>query len=379
MAKINVPRLRFREFNESWQSNNLGDKLKVTMGQSPHSKNYTNDCNQNILVQGNADILDGKINPRIYTSEVTKVSKKNEIIMTVRAPVGELAVNYFSSVVIGRGVASLAGNSFDYFLLERSKMIGIWNRLSSGSTFDAVNSSDIKSLKINYPSLNEQKIIGSFFVKIDKIIELKKKKLELLKKLKQGYIKKMLTENEELIPKLRFSRFNGTWKKLNIGEVINYEQPTKYIVKSTKYSDEFSTPVLTAGKTFLLGYTNEESVKVASETNPVIIFDDFTTSSHYVNFPFKVKSSAMKILTAANNNDTYFMYCLLKSINYVPADHSRQWISNFSKMSLMIPDYYEQNKISLFIKKIDKMINVQCKEIKALQQEKKAYLQKMFI
>ena len=86
------------------------------------------------------------------------------------------------------------------------------------------------------------------------------------------------------------------WKEYTLGELLQYEQPTAYIVKSTDYNDNYKTPVLTAGKTFILGYTNER--QGVYDELPVIIFDDFTTASQYVNFKFKVKSSAMKILKA---------------------------------------------------------------------------------
>lgn len=185
-----VPRLRFSGFTGEWKSGFLGDKCDITMGQSPNSKNYTNDSKQNILVQGNADISKGKIFPRIYTSEITKISKKSEIIMTVRAPVGELAVNQFDNVVIGRGVASLSGNVFDYFLLTRIKENGIWNRVSSGSTFDAVNASDIKSVKLYIPKNNEQQKIGGFFSKLDQLINNQSKKIEALKQQKKAYLQK---------------------------------------------------------------------------------------------------------------------------------------------------------------------------------------------
>lgn len=216
----NIPRLRFSEFDEEWKCGRIEDKMDVTMGQSPHSENYTYDTNQNILVQGNADILNGEIHPRIYTSEITKISKKNEIIMTVRAPVGELALNQFKKVVIGRGVASLSGNIFDYFLLDRIKRMGIWNRLSSGSTFEAVNSSDIKSINIKFPKIDEQQKIGSFFLNIDKLISLQTRKLKQLKKLKQGYLQKMFPQSLKLMPILRFNEFNDEWNYVRLGNVV---------------------------------------------------------------------------------------------------------------------------------------------------------------
>ena len=102
-------------------------------------------------------------------------------------------------------------------------------------------------------------------------------------------------------------RFSGEWKRVELGDLLDYQQPTPYLVESTEYSDDFSTPVLTAGKTFILGYTDEES-GIFSEQLPAIIFDDFTTDSKFVDFPFKAKSSAMKILTAKEGVSIKYVY-----------------------------------------------------------------------
>ncbi|VTR50727.1 Type I restriction enzyme EcoR124II specificity protein [Actinobacillus pleuropneumoniae] len=96
------------------------------------------------------------------------------------------------------------------------------------------------------------------------------------------------------------------WKSL--GEVAKYEQPTKYLVKSTNYNDDFNTPVLTAGKTFILGYTDEIDGIYPAKSNPIIIFDDFTTANKWVDFDFKVKSSAMKMITSSDENKFSLKY-----------------------------------------------------------------------
>ena len=102
-------------------------------------------------------------------------------------------------------------------------------------------------------------------------------------------------------PKIRFEGYSDVWERRKLGEIFKYEQPGPYIVSSTDYDDSYDTPVLTAGQSFILGYTNEtDGIKKASPASPVVIFDDFTTSSHYVDFPFKVKSSAMKLLILRN-------------------------------------------------------------------------------
>ena len=133
-----------------------------------------------------------------------------------------------------------------------------------------------------------------------------------------------------------------------LSELMNYEQPGKYIVSSTDYNDDFETPVLTAGQSFILGYTNEtDGVYQASKESPVIIFDDFTTSSHWVDFPFKVKSSAMKLLIAKDDNiaTLRYLYFCIKNIKYEPGSHARQWIDKYSKIKVPVPPLEIQQEI----------------------------------
>lgn len=135
---------------------------------------------------------------------------------------------------------------------------------------------------------------------------------------------------------------------LPLEETLKYEQPTKYIVKSTDYDNTFDTPVLTAGQTFILGYTNETSgIYHASKDNPVIIFDDFTTANKWVDFKFKVKSSAMKLLTPRDNNkfNIRYLYHTIQTIKYIPVDHSRQWIEKYSKFTIPVPPMEVQREI----------------------------------
>ena len=182
------------------------------------------------------------------------------------------------------------------------------------------------------------------------------------------------------VPKIRFPGFTEDWEQRKLGDILQYEQPQKYIVSSTNYDDSFEIPVLTAGQTFILGYTNEsEGVKEASPNKPVIIFDDFTTSSHYVDFPFKIKSSAMKLLTLTNERDNiYFAFEALQNLNYVPQNHERHWISIFSDFDISIPSYGEQQKIGALFKEIDSTITLHQRKLESMKLLKKSLLQKMF-
>ena len=136
-----------------------------------------------------------------------------------------------------------------------------------------------------------------------------------------------------------------SWEMVKLGDVLDYEQPTNYIVKSDLYDNKFKTPVLTAGKSFILGYTDETD-GIFSKL-PVIIFDDFTTVSKYVDFPFKVKSSAMKILKAKEGvADNRFMFYLLQTLNLDCEQHKRYWISKFAPFQIPLPPLPIQKRIA---------------------------------
>ena len=146
------------------------------------------------------------------------------------------------------------------------------------------------------------------------------------------------------------------WELCRLEDILEYEQPQAYIVKSTEYSDKYITPVLTPGKTFVLGYTNEsEGIYNAL---PVIIFDDFTTESKYVDFPFKVKSSAMKILRAKGEIDIRYVAFFMSITRLAGDTHKRYWISEYSKLYIPIPPFQEQKRIVAKIKELSMQLDL---------------------
>ena len=180
---------------------------------------------------------------------------------------------------------------------------------------------------------------------------------------------------------LLYSISTNSWEQRKLGDVFKYEQPQTYIVENTEYDDKNKIPVLTAGQSFILGYTDEHfGIKEANERNPVIIFDDFTTSSHYVDFPFKVKSSAIKLLTLSTTKDNvYCAYNVLKNISYLPVSHERHWISTFTKFDILLPKSVdEQELIGEYFKLLDKLITLHQRKLDRLKNIKKSMLDKMF-
>ncbi|WP_438264611.1 hypothetical protein [Bifidobacterium bifidum] len=162
-------------------------------------------------------------------------------------------------------------------------------------------------------------------------------------------------------PQYKCINYTPAWEQRKLGELFDYEQPQPYIVRGTEYDDSFPTPVLTAGQSFVLGYTNEkQGIKMASPEHPVIIFDDFTTSSHFVDFPFKVKSSAIKLLTLRDKNeDIHFAYQVLQNIAYTPVSHERHWISKFATFATLMPECKsEMQAIGHFMSNLDGLITL---------------------
>ena len=187
----NMPVLRFADFSEPWEQRKLGDTVQITMGQSPNGENYTDNPRDHILVQGNADMKNGRVCPRVWTTQVTKKADPEDIILSVRAPVGDVGRTDYA-VVLGRGVAGIKGNAFIFQTLSRMKEQGFWTRYSSGSTFESINSADLKDAFIQICHIEEQTKIGDFFTKLDDTIALHQSKLQKLAELKKTLLAKML-------------------------------------------------------------------------------------------------------------------------------------------------------------------------------------------
>lgn len=221
--------------------------------------------------------------------------------------------------------------------------------------------------KIVLPPIEEQQKIAAILTTQDKVIELKEKRLAEKQRQKKYLMQQLLTGRK------RLPGFSKSWQTVELGEIFNYIQPTAYLVKTTDYDDSYKTPVLTAGKTFILGYTNELE-GIFTEV-PVVIFDDFTTATKYVDFPFKVKSSAMKILTIKDGFNIVFAYEAMQLIKFTVGGHERHWISKYSCLTIDIPDIEEQTAIAEVLTAADREMELLRQEIEQEKQKKKALMQ----
>lgn len=197
-----VPEIRFDGFTDDWEQRKLGDLCQVTMGQSPDGSTYSDEPSDYILVQGNADLKDGWVVPRVWTTQKTKTAQAGDLIMSVRAPAGAMGKTAYDAV-IGRGVAAIKGNEFIYQTLVKFDADGYWKKLAAGSTFESINSDVVKGAMVYVPQdIEEQEKIGEYFRRLDNLITLHQRKhLDLLKIRKNAWEQRKLIEVAEFNPK----------------------------------------------------------------------------------------------------------------------------------------------------------------------------------
>ncbi len=240
----------------------------------------------------------------------------------------------------------------------------------SGTTFFGITQESVGKYEVFLPKEKEQKAIAKALSDTDELIDSLQNLIDKKENIKLGTMQQLLTG------KKRLKGFTEEWEEKNLGDFLEYEQPTKYLVLNTKYSDSSEVPVLTAGKTFILGYTNEEFG--IFDNLPVIIFDDFTTSSKFVNFPFKVKSSAMKMLIPKNSDvNLKFIYEVMQQIKYQVADHKRHWIGEFSNIEILVPKIDEQKAIATILSDMDKEIESLKEKLKKTKAIKEAMMDEL--
>ncbi|WP_367701775.1 restriction endonuclease subunit S [Helicobacter pylori] len=296
---------------------------------------------------------DAFISKKLFLEYKTKYSfpKKGDILISASGTIGRAVIYdgkpaYFqdSNIVWIDNDETLVKNDFLFYAYSNIK----WN--TEHTTILRLYNDNFKNTLIPLPSLNEQIAIANILSDVDHYLY----SLDALI-LKKESVKKALSF-ELLSQRKRLKGFNQAWQRVRLGDVLSYEQPTKYLVATTQYLQKGFTPILTAGKTFILGYTNDKHGIYMNI--PVIIFDDFTTDSKMVNFPFKVKSSAIKILSLRDNNqaDLKYIYEKLTLLKHQATDHKRYWIDEFSNFEIPLPPLNEQIAIANILSALDNEI-----------------------
>lgn len=210
--------------------------------------------------------------------------------------------------------------------------------LAQGAIRYNLSRSQFRNVVVTLPPIDEQRAIAAALSDADELIVALQRLIAKKEAIKQGMRQQLLTG------KTRLSGFTRKWRPKRLSALLSYEQPGPFLVRTSTQLENGRVPVLTAGKTFLLGYTNE--LDGVYRAHPVIIFDDFTTASQFVDFDFKAKSSAMKILSARSGASLRFIYERMQLIKFPLGDHKRYWISEYSGQTIDVPEPKEQDAIA---------------------------------
>ncbi|MBS7133865.1 MAG: restriction endonuclease subunit S [Streptococcus salivarius] len=396
---LSIPYIRFNKFDNEWFSKKLDLVSNVTMGQSPDSKNYTDNPNDYILVQGNADMQNGRVVPRVWTTQITKLAEKGDLILSVRAPVGDIGKTDYN-VVLGRGVAAIKGNEFLFQLLTKMKQSHYWSKFSTGSTFESINSNDIKSAEIYLPSIEEQSAIGSLFHTLDDLLASYKVNLTNYQSLKANMLSKMFPKAGQTVPEIRLDGFEGEWDEWKLSDISQkVTEKNKDNIYTETFTNSAEFGIINQRDFFDKDISNEKSLN----TYYVVRNNDYVYNPRISNFApvgpikrnklgrtgvmsplyfvFRVTSSNIDLdfLETFFNTNTWHKFMKLNGDSGARADRFAIKASVFLNMPISIPSFSEQQSIGSYFSNLDQLITSYQEKITQLETLKKKLLQDMFI
>lgn len=396
-----APTIRFRGFTDNWEQRKLGELVQITMGQSPNGTTYSEKPSKYILIQGNADLKNGWVVPRIWTTQKTKFANAGDLIMSVRAPAGAMGKTAYD-VVIGRGVAAIKGNEFIFQALAKMNANGYWKKIAAGSTFESINSDAVRNAEIVIPHNKEQEKIGQCFLNLDNLITLHQRKLDQLKTLKKYFLQNMFPAKGEKVPRIRFKGFTGDWEQRKFGEL--YKVNSGYAFRYEDYC--LDGVALINGESIQHGVIDGTNLNYLPQ-NFLNEFSEFTLKEGDIvlglNRPVTNGQLKMARISKQYNNsllyqragkitfkkkmDENFSYVLLSNeiLKYtvkeaVGSDQPFISTSKLSDWNMNIPDnIQEQKSIGTFFASLDKAITLHQRKLEQLQTMKKFMLQNLFI
>ena len=392
--KNRKPAIRFKAFNDPWEQRKLDDISKITMGQSPDGSTYSKVPTGHILVQGNADLQNGWVKPRIWTTQVTKTAEAGDLIMSVRAPAGAMGKTAYD-VVIGRGVAAIKANEFTFQLLLKLDVDGFWKNYSCGSTFDSLNSGNIRNAQINIPKIEEQQKIGKVLHSLDTLVTLHQRKLDKLQNVKKACLEKMFPQNGESVPRIRFKGFTDTWEQRKLTDIVEFFSGLTYTPNDV---NEFGTLVLRSSNVVNNEIVDADNVYV----NPAIVNTENVKpgdiivvvrngsrtliGKHAQINQFMPNTVIGAFMTGIRSRCPSFTNALLNTHQFddevsknMGATINQITGYMFSKMEFLIPVLEEQEKVGHFFRNIDNLITLHQRKLDKLKNLKKACLEKMFV
>ena len=393
-----TPNIRFKGFTDDWEQRKLGDVVQITMGQSPDGSTYSDEPSDYILVQGNADLQNGWVCPRVWTTQITKKADAGDLIMSVRAPAGAMGKTAYNAV-IGRGVAAIKGNEFIYQLLIKMDKEGYWKKDSTGSTFESLNSSSIKNAEIKLPTLEEQNKIGEYFLNLDNLITLHQRKHDQLLNIKKSMLEKMFPKNGEKAPKIRFDGFTDDWEQRKLNELVIIERGG-----SPRPIDKFITNDANGLNWVKIGDAPQQGNYITKTADKII--PEGLSKTREVHPGDLILSNSMsfgKPYIMAINGCIHDGWLLIRDTNKVfdlkflcqmlgteqmlsqyKALAAGSTVNNLNKelvgnTNVKIPNIKEQQQIGDYFANLDNLITLHQRKLEKLQNLKKSMLKQMFL
>ena len=392
-------KIRFKKYNDVWENVKLTEIAPIVMGQSPDSKNYTDNPNDYILVQGNADMQNGRIVPRVWTTQITKLAEKGDLILSVRAPVGDIGKTDYN-VVLGRGVAAIKGNEFLFQLLTKMKQYHYWAKFSTGSTFESINSNDIKSAEIYLPSIEEQSAIGSLFRTLDDLLANYKDNLANYQSLKTTMLSKMFPKAGQTVPEIRLDGFEGEWEKVRLKDVTEsieyglnasakeFDGENKYIritdiddVSRKFKEDSLTSPNINVSEcdNYLLCEKDILFARTGASVGKTYLYDMKDGKVYFAGFLIRARikekfDSKFIFQNTLTNRFTQYVKVISQRSGQ-PGVNGKE----YGEYELFLPKYREQQAIGAYFSNLDNLITAHQEKISQLETLKKKLLQDMFI
>ena len=396
MENNKTPSIRFKGFTDPWEQRKLGDVVQITMGQSPDGSTYSDEPSDYILVQGNADLQNGWVCPRIWTTQITKKADAGDLIMSVRAPAGAMGKTAYNAV-IGRGVAAIKGNEFIYQLLVKMNADGFWKTLSCGSTFESLNSDNIKNAEVKIPTTAEQIKIGDYFQQFDNLITLHQRKYNKLLNVKKSMLEKMFPKNGSNIPEIRFKGFTDPWEQRKLCDVVK---------EITRNDPESEAPIMmiTANNGFIEQSERYAFNNAGESLKKYILLKKGELAYNHGASKLRPYGSCFALTTAENARIPFVYHCFsaenqnaeFMSIELNGAEIENQLrkivssgarmdgllnisFDEYTSVSVLLPGIEEQDCIADFFRQLDNLITLHQRELEKLQNIKKSMLEKMFV
>jgi len=392
-------KIRFKKYNDVWENVKLTEKAPIVMGQSPDSKNYTDNPNDYILVQGNADMKNGRVVPRVWTTQVTKLAEKGDLILSVRAPVGDIGKTDYT-VVLGRGVAAIKGNDFLFYLLSKMKQSNYWAKFSTGSTFESINSGDIRSAEIMIPSQEEQSAIGFLFSTLDDLLASYKDNLANYQSLKVTMLSKMFPKTGQTVPEIRLDGFEGECEKVKLKDVTDsieyglnasakeFDGENKYIritdiddVSRKFKEDSITSPDINVSEcdNYLLCEKDILFARTGASVGKTYLYDIKDGKVYFAGFLIRARIKEKfdsKFIFQNTLTDRFTQYVKVTSQRSgQPGVNGKE----YGEYELYLPKYEEQQAIGSYFCNLDNLISAHQEKISQLETLKKKLLQDMFI